>query len=256
MTIDWVTLVAQIINFIILIYILKRFLYGPIIKAMDEREAKIALRMEKANEQEEKALEKEREYIKKMRDFEDNRDRMMKSAEHEVDEEKYKLLGQARGDVERQKHDWEDALVRQREAFLEDMQKHSAVFTYEVMEHALADLADENLERKMVESFARNIGGLSQAYKNEIAEKIMNTKQEMTVRSVWQLTQEEKNIIEQAVFDNISKDIKINYNIDPKLISGIELRFPGYKISWSIENYLEDLKDNISREIQKHEIVK
>jgi F-type H+-transporting ATPase subunit b len=256
MTIDWVTLVAQIINFLILIYILKRFLYGPIIKAMDEREEKIAVRLEKAREQEEKALEKEREYIKKTRDFQDNKDRMLKNAEHEVDEEKYKLLDQARTDVERQKHDWEDALVRQREAFLDEVQKHSAFFTYEVMEHALGDLADENLERKMVDSFARHIGTLDPEYKSELSSKIMETKQALKVRSAYQLTPDERDIIEQALYSNINKDIKVNYDVEPNLISGIELRFPGYKISWNIENYLEDLKNNLTREIEKHEIAR
>ena len=41
MLIDWFTVAAQAINFLILVLLLRRFLYGPIVKAMDDREAAI-----------------------------------------------------------------------------------------------------------------------------------------------------------------------------------------------------------------------
>ena len=44
MHIDWFVLFCQVFNFLLLVYLLKRFLYGRIIKAMDDREAKIAAR--------------------------------------------------------------------------------------------------------------------------------------------------------------------------------------------------------------------
>ena len=48
MGIDTFTLVAQIINLVILIWLLKRFLYTPILKAVDARQAKIAERLNTA----------------------------------------------------------------------------------------------------------------------------------------------------------------------------------------------------------------
>jgi F-type H+-transporting ATPase subunit b len=48
--IDWFTVFAQIVNFIILIFLLKRFLYGPIIAAIDKREENISARITEAEE--------------------------------------------------------------------------------------------------------------------------------------------------------------------------------------------------------------
>ncbi len=50
MLINWFTVLAQIVNFLILVYLLKRFLYGPIIRAMQEREKKIARRLQDAED--------------------------------------------------------------------------------------------------------------------------------------------------------------------------------------------------------------
>ena len=42
MLIDWFTIIAQALNFLILAWLLKRFLYRPVLNALDEREKLIA----------------------------------------------------------------------------------------------------------------------------------------------------------------------------------------------------------------------
>ena len=42
MAIDWFTIGAQILNFLVLVWLLKRFLYQPVLDAIDKREKRIA----------------------------------------------------------------------------------------------------------------------------------------------------------------------------------------------------------------------
>jgi len=69
MQIDWFTVVAQIVNFLILVGLLKKFLYGPIIRAMDDRERRIASRLEEANARERQAQEEVQSYRQKREDL-------------------------------------------------------------------------------------------------------------------------------------------------------------------------------------------
>jgi len=62
MNIDWLTVAAQVVNFLILVYLLKRFLYKPVIAAMDRREARIRDRLEKAREREQEAQSRAESY--------------------------------------------------------------------------------------------------------------------------------------------------------------------------------------------------
>ena len=48
MSIDWITVAAQVANFLVLVWLLKRFLYRPILDGIDAREAEIAGRMQVA----------------------------------------------------------------------------------------------------------------------------------------------------------------------------------------------------------------
>ena len=60
MLIDWFTVIAQVVNFLILVWLLKRFLYRPILDAIDAREKRIALALADADAKKVEA-EKERD---------------------------------------------------------------------------------------------------------------------------------------------------------------------------------------------------
>ena len=49
-TIDWLTVGAQALNFLVLVYLLKRFLYGPVVRAIGRREEAIAERLREAEQ--------------------------------------------------------------------------------------------------------------------------------------------------------------------------------------------------------------
>ena len=69
MLIDLFTVIAQIINFLILVYLLKRFLFNRIIKIMDDRENQIIDRMqgaEAAKEEAQKELDEQHRIRKEL----------------------------------------------------------------------------------------------------------------------------------------------------------------------------------------------
>ena len=65
MQISWFTIIAQIVNFIVLVWLLKRFLYKPILKAIDEREKKIATQIKDAEAKDALAKKEQFDFAKK-----------------------------------------------------------------------------------------------------------------------------------------------------------------------------------------------
>ena len=99
MLINWFTVLAQIVNFLILVVLLKFFLYDRIIKAMDEREAKIRARL---NEAKAKAKEAEQEadaFRSRNKELENKREAMLAQAKEEAEAHRKALTEQARHDV-------------------------------------------------------------------------------------------------------------------------------------------------------------
>lgn len=108
---DPVLLIAQVINFLIIIYILKRFLYKPLLEMLKKRQASVKEGLRQAEEGRkllEEAEIKEKEIIKKARTtgeqiIADAKEQASKKADQVIDNSKKqaeRLLGDARVQME------------------------------------------------------------------------------------------------------------------------------------------------------------
>ena len=96
MLIDWFTVLAQVINFLILVWLLKRFLYRPILDAIDAREKRIAQELADADTKKAEALKEREEFQHKNEEFEQQRAALLNKATEEAKAERQRLLDVAR----------------------------------------------------------------------------------------------------------------------------------------------------------------
>jgi F-type H+-transporting ATPase subunit b len=73
MLIDWFTVGAQIVNFLILVWLLKHFLYKPILDAIDAREKKIAAELADADTKRTEAEKERADFENKNKTFDQQR---------------------------------------------------------------------------------------------------------------------------------------------------------------------------------------
>ena len=96
MLIDWFTVGAQAINFILLVWLLKHFLYKPILNALETREKRIATELAQAGETKTEAQKLQAEYKLKNEQFDQQRAALLSHATQEVSVERQRLLDEAR----------------------------------------------------------------------------------------------------------------------------------------------------------------
>ena len=113
MLIDWFTVIAQLINFLILIYLLKRFLYKPILNAIDARELRIANELDDAKKKQEQADVEKQQY-------QDLNDQLLKSkatlltqAQTEANQAKEQMLNEARDAYQKLQDQYKLALMNE-----------------------------------------------------------------------------------------------------------------------------------------------
>ena len=119
MEINWFTFGAQIVNFLILVALLKRFLYRPIINAMDDRERRIAARLEDAKQAQRKAEHQAEAFRRKTEQLEHQREGLLAQTAKEVESWKNEHVHKARESVEQSRAEWNAAIQRERDV-LED----------------------------------------------------------------------------------------------------------------------------------------
>jgi F-type H+-transporting ATPase subunit b len=153
MLIDWFTVAAQVVNFLILLVLLKIFLFDRIKRAMARRDDNIQDRFDKAEKQQQEARKEKDRYSQKMQSLEDERDEKMEKADQEAREKRDHLIQEARQEVDTMKKEWRNALEKEKVSFLERFQKQTARVIFDTVEKTLSELADTDAQDQAVKQF-------------------------------------------------------------------------------------------------------
>jgi F-type H+-transporting ATPase subunit b len=258
MQINWFTVIAQIVNFIILVWLLKRFLYKPILKAIDDRENKIAAQIKDAEAKDAKAKKEQAEFAKKNETFDKEKKELMEKAITETDEERQKLLEAARNDATELRAKLEKSLKEMRENLNRDIAQNTQEEVFAIARKALSDLASLSLEEQTANIFIKRINDLKKEEKKQFIEAFKTGSNQpadkqgsVLVRSAFDLPKKQQTDISSAVNGILSAETKFQFKTAPEIISGIELTSNGYKLAWSISEYLNSLQKSVSENLKE-----
>ncbi len=243
MLINWFTVTAQVINFLVLVYLLKRFLYGPIIKAMDEREKRIALRLDEGQRKKNEAEREVERYLKKNRDLDNRREALLSEIKGEADTHRKELMNEARNQVDAVRDKWYEAIEREKEAFLQDLRQRAGRQTCAIARQALKDLANIDLEHHIVLVFIERLRNLDKEELEAIKESFQKSGGRVNLRSAFEIPQEMIRQIAEALQNHGADPVDLQLKVSSDVICGIELKVHGRKIAWSLEDYLETLEE-------------
>jgi len=247
MHIDWFVFFAQIVNFLILVFLLKHFLYGRIIKAMDDREAKIVSRFEEAGRLQDEAQEAAAACERKNRSLTDKAEEMLNKARDDAEKTREELTLKAREEVDQVQRRWYEALEVEKKTFIENLSARSGTYVYDTIRRMLLDLADVELEHKIVDVFIRLISHADEKTRSVLRQSAITDDAGITIRSAFELSAHQRSAIQEALRPYIPEDQGFTYELTPKAVAGIEMIIHGHKISWSINDYIASLEKSFSR---------
>lgn len=246
MQINWFTVIAQIVNFIILVWLLKRFLYKPILKAIDERENKIARQIMDAEAKDAKAKKEQVEFAKKNETFDKEKKKLMDKAIAETNEEKEKLLEAARNEATALQSKLENSLKEMQENLNRDIAQKTQQEVFAIARKTLADLASLSLEEQSANIFIKRLQDLKKEEKKQFTEAFKSGSDPILLQSAFDLPKKQQADIQSAVTEILGEKSQFQFKTAPEIISGIELTSNGYKLAWSISEYLNSLQKDIS----------
>jgi F-type H+-transporting ATPase subunit b len=248
---DWFTFTAQIVNFLILILLMKKFLYGPIINAMDEREARIAERMDEADAAIERAQRQEREHRELVDELEQAKSQMLQEASDEAEQRRKQLMQNAREEVRNAEQGWREALEREKTAFLKDIRERAGRETVEIARKALAELADDELEERVVRKFLERMDDVDGDRWTELTRYARESEHGLVISTAFDLRSPLRDELAERVNEKTGSDVRITFEQDAELITGIELRSPGAKIAWSVDDYIDQLQQALAEIVEQ-----
>ena len=246
MLIDWFTVIAQGVNFLVLVWLLKRFLYAPILGAIDAREKGIVARLAEAEKKQAEAQAARDDFQSKDKALEGQRAALLQKAADDAGAERKRLLDAAQTDADAAHSKWQDALRAEQGALGEEIVRRTQAGVFDIARKALAELASAHLEECMSDAFITHLRGLDGAAHDQLAGSFRAASTPVLIRSASDLPLAERAAITAAVGDIFAVQPPIRFETAPDLVSGIELTMGGQKVAWSISDFLASLEKSVA----------
>jgi len=243
--IDWFTVGAQALNFVILVWLLKRFLYKPILLAIDAREARIAGELADAAAKKAEARNERDKFQRKSGEFDEQRAALLSQATDEAKAERLRLLDEARQAADAVRAKRQEALRSDAHQLNLAIARRTEQEVFAIARKALADLASTSLEERIGAVFCRRLGEMDGQAKAGLADALTHASAPALVCSAFDLPEAERSTIQNALNEACSADVRVRFETVPDLIGGIELAANGYKVAWSIADYLTSLEQRV-----------
>ena len=240
MQIDWLTVSAQIVNFLVLVWLLQHFLYGPITRAMAAREQRIADRVAAAKEAEDDAEAEAARLRAERRQLEEARERALEEAREAAADTRRELEREARAEVDEKKAAWHAQLRDERASFLDGLRRRAGETFYELARRALADLADADLEERMADGFVRRLHDLDDAARGDV-----RAAGAATVASRFELAPAVKRKLTKAIHDLVGTEIDVDYTAGADVAGGIVLHAGSRRLAWTLDDWLDGLEEAV-----------
>ncbi|MCB0594654.1 MAG: F0F1 ATP synthase subunit B [Lewinellaceae bacterium] len=251
MLIDWFTVIAQLLNFLILVWLLRRFLYQPVLKAMAEREKRVTARLRDAETREAEAEKEQGRFQQMNTEMEQQREGLLQKAKAEAEAERQRLLEEAREGHRRLRARLQETLNTERANLSQGIIRRMQEEIFEIARKVLADLADASLETQMAAVFIRRLEELNEEERKQLSAALQASNHTVAVHSTFHLSPEQQKAIQSAVKKILPSDGQVRFEATSAQAlngqaEGIELTAEGYKISWSVTDYLGSLEKRIA----------
>ena len=245
MLIDWFTVLAQVVNFLILVWLLKRFLYRPILDAIDAREKRIAKELADADAKKAEAQKERDEFQHKNEEFEQQRAARLSKATDEAKAERQRLIDEARKAADALSAKRQETLRNDAHNLNQAISRRAQQEVFAIARKALTDLATTSLEERMGEVFTHRLREMDGRAKEGLAEALKTASGPALVRSAFDLPVKQRAAIQNALNETFAAEIRVRFETAPDLVSGIELTTNGQKVAWSIADYLASLEKGV-----------
>lgn len=245
MLVDWVTVVAQAVNFIALVLLLRWLLFAPVTRMMEQRRAAIEQLVADARHAEAGARAQSERYETLRGELEARRQAELDRARTEAERWAAEAREQSRREVEELQKRWTDALLRERESFWREFETLLADEIYAAAATAITDLAATDLDAQIQRQFLTGLAGLDVSARNQLSGLAAGSGGGVVVLSAGELASTYRDQVTSAIRELLGPLTPVKFEVQPDLLAGVEIRGAGFKLGWSVRNHLDRLRGAI-----------
>ena len=237
MGIHWTTFFLEIVNFLVLVWLLKRFLYRPVKAMVERRRQEVEARLAEAERRRQEAETLKQRYENRLADWEAEKKEAWEALRRELEAERQRRLQTLQQELAEQRRKaeavWEQEKREWRHQAEEQALQLGAAFVARLLER----LADEPLHHRLVHLLLEDLEKLPVSEQVRIRTAVTDTGRVKGV-SAYPLTEDERQQLNQVLSWILQRQTVLAFEVDPDLLAGVRIDLGSYVIRANLRDEL------------------
>jgi ATP synthase F0 subunit b len=226
MTIDWWTLGLQAVNFLILVWLLTRFLYRPVRHIIEQRKALVDEARDQADKAKADADAERKRYEEERAKLPAERQDMLKKAHDELDEDRKKILGAAKDEADKLLASAKTSIEDQRREALKGVKSDVAGLAGTLAGRLLSASAGGSLNGVFLDHIEAEYKALAEEERARLIKDLSEEVATLTVVTAKDLSPDDRSRWSERLGKMLGVAAKPDFKTDAAIIGGAELHFP------------------------------
>lgn len=243
MEFSWSTFIFEIINFLILVLILKYFLYKPVLKIIAERKAGIQKDLDDAQTMRDESLKLQQQYGTRLQDWQQEKEQSRNKLHEEIVSERERLMQELNLALQQEKQKAEVIKQRQLKESSKIAQQLALRQGARFAAALLSRLASPELESHLFELLLQDLAALPEGRQEFL--RSTDVEQEIIIISGYELTHSKREKLEETLYQLIETRLKYRYQTDPQLLAGLRIVFGPWILHANLQDELQFFTESV-----------
>jgi F-type H+-transporting ATPase subunit b len=235
--INWSTFILEIVNFLVLVWILKRFLYRPVLNVIDRRRSEIAETLDNAQSQLTEAQTLQERYEGRLAAWEEERQQAHKELAREIEEQRSKQVSELRATLEREREKSQVADARRLADLRAQAEQSALELGARFATRLLAQSATQDLQARLLDLSLTQLASLPAGHLAASGAPA-GASEPIVVTSAFALTDAERTRVREALTHVADGESRVEFSQDPELLAGLSVSIGSYLLGLNLRDEL------------------
>lgn len=221
---NWSTFIFEAINFLVLVWLLKRLLYTPVLNAISERRKAVEKTLVDAEKVRAEAAQLQKNYEVRLQDWEKEKEAKLAQLQHALDAERAQAMAVLENDLAKEREK-QKTLEERRLADLARHQEEDALnLAGRFSSRLLARFAGPELEARILDVFVKEVGSLPEEQIRELKIGFKDhTQPVVDVKTAFALAQDQKEALSGVIANLLGRAVSCQFSEDSTLVAGLRM---------------------------------
>ena len=245
MELDWTTFILELINFLVLVWILNRFLYRPVMNVIAQRKAAIKKTLSDAEATRSEAQALQIQYENRLTEWEQEREKARAQLRDEVSVERNRLLEALHTELDQEREKAAAVDQRRMKDFMQQAEVTAIAQGGAFASRLLSRLGGPELERRIIDVVMQDLPRLPDNQTQVIRSTAPATKLPMKVTSAYPLAETQREDLRQACRALAGRDVTCEFLEDRDLIAGLRISFGSWVLRANVQDELSFFAESL-----------